>query len=185
MLQYPFVIQFYNFVFFYCEVMTTLGIGWQLYITLFGLMVLVPSLLAFVLLISNRRWLKPVLWSVLGFTGAFLLTAWWVSDNKVQFVDNSLHIHAGFYQTTIPDLSLPDSSINVFTQAELGLFTPKIVINGIHLPNYRVGWYRLQNNELAFVMLIGDYQEVTVVKTPTMIAIVGGDIHRDNLMVLR
>jgi len=185
MLQYPFVIQFYNFVFFYCEVMTTLGIGWQLYITLFGLMVLVPSLLAFVLLISNRRWLKPVLWSVLSFIGAFLLTAWWVSDNKVQFVDNSLHIHAGFYQTTIPDLSLPDSSINVFTHAELGLFTPKIVINGIHLPNYRVGWYRLQNNELAFVMLIGDYQEVTVVKTPTMIAIVGGDIHRDNLMVLR
>lgn len=183
--QYLFMIQFYNFVFFSCEVMTTLGIGWQLYVTLFGLMVLVPSLLALVLLIMNRRWLKPVLWSVLSFTGVFLLTAWWVSDNKVQFVDNSLHIQAGFYQTTLTDLSLPDCSINVFTQSELGPFTPKFAINGIHLPGYRVGWYRLQNNELAFVMLIGDYQEVTVVKTPTMIAIVSGDIHRDSLMVLR
>ncbi len=165
--------------------MTALGIGWQLYVILFGLMVFVPLLLAMVLLIINRIWLKPVLWSVLGCVSAFLMTAWWVSDNKVQFVENSLHIQAGFYQTTIPDLSLPDCSINVFTQAELGALTPKVAINGINLPNYRVGWYRLHNNELAFVMLIGDYQEVTVVKTPTMIAIVSGDIHRNNLMVLR
>jgi len=165
--------------------MTVLGIGWQLYVILFGLMVFVPLLLALVLLIINRLWLKPVLWSVLGCVSGFLLTAWWLSDNKVQFIENSLHIQAGFYQTTIPDLTLPDCSINVFTQAELGPFTPKVAVNGIHLPNYRVGWYRLQNNELAFVMLIGDYQEVTVVKTPTMIAVVSGDIHRDNLMVLR
>jgi len=165
--------------------MTTLGIGWQLYLTLFGLMVFVPSLLAVVLLILNRKWLKPVLWSVLGFTGTFMLTAWWVSDNKVEFVENSLHIHAGFYHTTITDLTLPETTINVLSQAELGSFTPKIAINGIHLPNYRVGWYRLQNNELAFVMLIGNYQEVTVVKTAKMLAIVSGDIHRDNLMVLR
>jgi hypothetical protein len=165
--------------------MIALGIGWQLYLTLFGLMVFVPALLALVLLILNRQWLKPVLWSVLSCTGAFLLTAWWVSDNKVQFVENNLHIHAGFYHTTITDLSLPETSINVFTQTELGPFTPKVAINGIHLPNYRVGWYRLQNNELAFVMLIGEYHEVTVVKTPTMIAIVSGDIQRDSLMVLR
>ena len=183
--QYLFVIQFYNFMFYSCEVMTTLGIGWQLYVTLFGLMVFVPTVLAFVLLIINRRWLKPVLWSVLSVTSAFLLTAWWVSDNKVQFVDNSLHIQAGFYQTTITGLSLPDCSIDVFNQAELGPFTPIVAINGIHLPNYRVGWYRLQNNELAFVMLIGESQEVTVVKTPNTIAIVSGDIHHDGLMVLR
>jgi hypothetical protein len=172
-------------MFLTCEVMTALGIGWQLYLTLFGLMVFVPSLLAVVLLILNRKWLKPVLWSVLGFTGTFMLTAWWVSDNKVEFAENSLHIHAGFYHTTITDLTLPETSINVFSQAELGSFTPKIAINGIHLPNYRVGWYRLQNNELAFVMLIGNYQEVTVVKTAKMLAIVSGNIHRDNLMVLR
>ena len=179
------VIQFYNFVFLSCEVMTALGIGWQLYLTLFGLMVFVPSMLALVLLIMNRKWLKPVLWSVLGFTGTFLLTAWWVSDNKVQFVDNNLHIQAGFYQTTITDLTQPDCSIDVLIHDELGPFTPKVAVNGIHLPNYRVGWYRLHNGELAFVMLIGDSQEVTVVKTPNMIAIVSGDIHRDSLMVLR
>lgn len=165
--------------------MTALGIGWQLYVILFSLMVFVPLLLAMVLLIVNRLWLKPVLWSVLGCVSSFLMTAWWLSDNKVQFVENSLYIQAGFYQAMIPDLTLPDCSINVFSQAELGSFTPKVAVNGIHLPNYRVGWYRLQNNELAFVMLIGDYQEVTVVKTPTIIAVVSGDIHRDNLMVLR
>ncbi|MBU2279417.1 MAG: hypothetical protein KKB45_11495, partial [Gammaproteobacteria bacterium] len=83
--------------------MTVLGIGWQLYVTLFGLMVFVPSLLALVLLIINRRWLKTALWSVLSCTTAFLLTSWWVSDNKVQFVENNLQIQAGFYQTTITD----------------------------------------------------------------------------------
>jgi len=165
--------------------MTALEIGWQFYVTLFVLMVLVPTLLAMVVLVIYRRWLKPMLWSVLSVTGAFLLTAWWVSDNRVQFVENSLHIQAGFYQTTIADLSLPDSSIDVFNQAELGSFTPIVAINGIHLPQYRVGWYRLQNNDLAFVMLIGDHPEVTVVKTPTRTAIVSGDIHRDGLMVLR
>lgn len=165
--------------------MTALGIGWQLYLTLFGLLVFVPSLLALVLLMLNRQWLKPVLWSVLGFTGTFLLTAWWVSDNKVQFVENSLLIQAGFYQTTISDLSLPDSSINLLNQDELGVLTPIVAVNGIHLPNYRVGWYRLQNNHLAFVMLIGDTSEVTVIKTPSITAILSGDIHRDSLMVSR
>ncbi|MBU1436916.1 MAG: hypothetical protein KJ930_04125 [Gammaproteobacteria bacterium] len=165
--------------------MTVLGIGWQLYVTLFGLMVFVPSLLALVLLIINRRWLKTALWSVLSCTTAFLLTSWWVSDNKVQFVENNLQIQAGFYQTTITDLSLPETSIDVLTATELGPLTPKNAVNGIHLPNYRVGWYRLQNNELAFVMLIGDYREVTVVRTRTMMAIVSGDIHRDSLLVLR
>ncbi len=165
--------------------MTVLGIGWQLYVTLFGLMVVVPSLLALVLLLINRRWLKAALWSVLSCAGAFLLTAWWVSDNKVQFVENNLHIHAGFYQTTIAGISLPETSINVFNAAELGAYTPINAVNGIHLPNYRVGWYRLQDRTLAFVMLIGDYHEVSVVKTPTMVAIVSGDIHRDSLLVLR
>lgn len=179
------MILFCYFVFLSCEVMTVLEIGWQLYLILFGLMVFVPALLASILLMLNRQWLKPILWSMLGFTSSFLLTAWWVSDNQVQFVENSLHIQAGFYQTTIADLSLPECTIDVLSQDELGSFTPKHAVNGIHLPNYRVGWYRLQNNELAFVMLIGESPEITVVKTPTMTAIVSGDIHRDSLMVLR
>lgn len=176
------MIQFSNFLFGYCEFMEALGIGWQPYLSLFGLMVLIPSMMATVLLLVNRLWLKPVLWTVLGCTGAFLWAAWWLGDNKVQLGENRLHIQAGFYQTELTDLTLPSSSISVMGLHDLGSFAPEVMVNGINLPNYRVGWFRLVNNDLAFVMLIGTHAEVTLVKTASMTAIVSGDIQRGKLV---
>lgn len=176
------MIQFCNLVCFYCEIMNFLDIGWQLYLILFSLMVLVPVTIGLVLLRINKNWLKPVLWSALSCTGAFLWTAWWFNHNNVFIQDNSMLLQAGFYQTTVSDLSLPQSAIDVMPQDELGAYTPRVAINGINLPEYQVGWYLLANSKMAFVMLIGSPAEITVVNTPSMTAVVGGNIHQISLV---
>ncbi len=158
--------------------MVFFDIGWQLYLILFSLMVLVPAVIGLVLLAVNKNWLKPVLWSALSCTCAFLWTAWWFNHNQVFIQDNSMLLQAGFYQTTVNDLSLPQSAINVIPQNELGVYKPDVAVNGINLPEYQVGWYLLENRKVAFVMLIGSPLEVTVVDTPSMTAVVGGNIHQ-------
>lgn len=160
-------------------------IGWQLYLMLFSVMVLIPAIIGLVLLTVNKNWLKPVLWSALGSTCVFLWTAWWVNHNKVFIHDHSMLLQAGFYQTTVSDLSLPQSAINVMPPNELGVYTPSVAVNGINLPEYQVGWYLLANRQVAFVMLIGSPAEVTVVSTPTMTAVVGGNIHQLGLVAAK
>ena len=70
--------------------MVFFDIGWQLYLILFSLMVLVPAVIGLVLLAVNKNWLKPVLWSALSCTCAFLWTAWWFNHNQVFIQDNSM-----------------------------------------------------------------------------------------------
>lgn len=162
--------------------MNFIDIGWQLYLILFSLTVVLPAAIGLILYRLNQSWLKPLLWSVLSCTAVFLWTAWWLNDNSIHIRDNSMLLQAGFYQATVTDLSLPQSAIDVMPQEELGLYTPDVAVNGINLPEYQVGWYLLANRKLAFVMLIGDPSEVTVVNTPSITAVVGGNIHQRALV---
>lgn len=172
------VIQFYNFICANCECMDLLGVGWQFYLLLFLLMVALPSLLAIGLYRFKPQLLKPVLWSLLSLTSGFLWLSWTLSHNQVWVFENRLEFKAGFYHANITGLTLPESNISVLDRTELGQFTPDSMVNGIQLPGYTVGWYLLQNQKLAFVMLIGDHQEITLVRTPGMIALISGDIQR-------
>jgi len=158
--------------------MDLLGVGWQFYLLLFLLMVALPSVLAIGLCRFKPKLLKPVLWSLLSLTSGFLWLSWALSHNQVWVFENRLEFKAGFYHAKVTGLTLPESNISVLESSELGLFTPDSVVNGIHLPGYKVGWYLLQNQKLAFVMLIGDHQEITLVRTPGMIALISGDLQR-------
>ncbi|MCA1930662.1 hypothetical protein [Rheinheimera sp.] len=94
--------------------------------------------------------------------------------------DQALELKAGLYQTKIEDIHSAQSKVSVLFCDELGEFKPVVAVNAINLPNYKVGWYRLANQQTAFVMLIGDIEKVTVVSTKHAIALISGDINRDN-----
>ena len=153
-------------------------VGWQVYLLLFLLMVVLPSLLAMGLYRFKPHLLKPMLWSLLGLTSGFLWLSWALSHNQIWVFENRLEFKAGFYTATANGFTLPESNISVLDRRELGPFSPETPVNGIHLPGYKVGWFRLENQKLAFVMLIGEHDEITVVRTPNMIAIISGDIQR-------
>ncbi len=160
-------------------------LSWQLYLILFTAMVFSPAIAGIAVYYWNRKLLKPVLWWVLGCTGAFLWTSWWVGHNQIAVSGNSLTVRAGFYQTVINDYSTASRDIEVRSKYNLGGFTPNVAVDGINLPEYQVGWYLLENRKLAFVMLIGQSDEVSVVDTPSMTAIVSGNIRKAKAQAMK
>lgn len=153
-------------------------VDWQLYVQLFSLVVILPSLLAIGVFRFKPHWLKPMLWLLLSCTSGYLWLSWTLSQNQIWVFENHIEFKAGFYHASLKGLTLPESNIRVLETDELEHFSPDITVNGINLPGYKVGWFRLKNQQLAFIMLIGDSQEVTLVKTPEMTAIISGDIQR-------
>lgn len=163
-------------------VMTAWQLGWQLYFVLFIAIVLVPSTAGIALYFWQKRFLKPVLWWLLACAVTYVWTAWWLSHNQIAVSGDTLTVRAGFYRTVIHDYPEARAEIVVRDKKELGDFTPQIAVDGIDLPKYQVGWYVLANRKLAFVMLIGEEQEVSVVDTPRITAIVSGNIQQLNLV---
>ena len=156
--------------------MTALEIGWQLYLLLFVLVVMLPVLTIWLLCLWRRFPVRPVLWSLVGTTMLYMTLSWGISANSVILEENSLALQAGFYHTQIDNIGLASSAIHVIPQTQLGEYTPAKAVNGIRLPGYQVGWYLLQNRQLAFVMLIGPQQEVSLIRSGDMTAVVGGNL---------
>ena len=155
-------------------------IGWHLYALLFTLCILLPALILWALVYFKPAWLRQSLWAFSLCSLGFLILSLKFSDNTLLMTDTALELRAGLFQTKIDDIHSAQSKVAVMFCDELGEFKPVAAINAIHLPNYKVGWYRLANQQTAFVMLIGDIDRVTVVSTKTAIALLSGDINRDN-----
>lgn len=155
-------------------------IGWHLYALLFIVCILLPALILSALVYFKPVWLRQSLWAFSLCSLCFLLLSLKFSDNTLLMTENSLELKAGLYQTKIDDIHSAQSKVSVVFCDELGEFKPVVAVNAIHLPNYKVGWYRLANQQTAFVMLIGDIDKVTVVSTKNAIALISGDINRDN-----
>jgi hypothetical protein len=155
-------------------------IGWHLYALLFVGCILLPAIVLSVLLYFKPLWLRQSLWLFSFCCLCFLSLSLKFSDNTMLMTDQALELKAGLYQTKIEDIHSAQSKVSVLFCDELGEFKPVVAVNAINLPNYKVGWYRLANQQTAFVMLIGDIEKVTVVSTKHAIALISGDINRDN-----
>lgn len=155
-------------------------IGWHLYALLFILCILLPALVLWALVYFKPLWLRQSLWAFSLCSLSFLVLSLTFSHNRLLMNGNSLELTAGLYQTKIDDIHSAQSKVAVIFCEELGEFKPEVAVNAINLPNYKVGWFRLANQQMAFVMLIGDIDRVTVVSTKNAIALLSGDINRDS-----
>jgi hypothetical protein len=95
-------------------------------------------------------------------TGAPIL--WAISRRSLVLTDSELQLRAGFYKTTVRI-----GQIRVDQAEEVSLFqrteyAPRWRTNGIKLPGYRVGWFRLRNGDKAMLYLTNPFK---VTRLPT------------------
>lgn len=74
--------------------------------------------------------------------------------------DSELIVRAGFYGRAIPRSSLRLEAAVEFSLAGRNEFAPRWRTNGIGLPGFRAGWFRLRNGEKALLFLTDPFHVV-------------------------
>ena len=95
-------------------------------------------------------------------TGAPIL--WALGRRSLVITEGVLELRAGFYRAKVPlsELRVDEASVvSLFERGDLG---PRWRTNGIRLPGYRVGWFRLRNGDKALLYLT-DVSRVTRLPT--------------------
>ena len=79
---------------------------------------------------------------------------WFALHRRVLLLtEHELTLRAGFYGRTLRRSALrPDSALELSLVDRVDL-APRWRTNGIGLPGFRAGWFRLRNNERALVLL--------------------------------
>jgi hypothetical protein len=107
----------------------------------------------------------PGMLGMIGFDVLFVgIVVWAVQRRSLTLTPVTLSIRAGFYSRTIPleSLRVHDGLItSLFEHRELA---PRWRTNGIRVPGFQAGWYRLAKAEKSFVLLT-DPRVVTYLPT--------------------
>ncbi|MFC4656427.1 MULTISPECIES: hypothetical protein [Rheinheimera] len=156
-------------------------LGWQLYLCLISALLLVPALVLFLLYWVFPQSLRACLWGMALCCLLFLGLCLKLNDNRVAMSVDALEITAGLFQTRVEHIHAANSKIDLRFCDELAEFEPVELVSGLNLPGYKVGWYKLANQQQAFVMLIGEIDRVSVVRTDAEIALIGGDINQQGI----
>ena len=120
--------------------------------------------------------LTPAPESVSWFFGALILlllsiialTAWVYMKSthaSVRIEGRALTLDAAFYGRSIALSSIRLREVRAVTIAEGMPLAPKTRTNGIGLPGFRLGWFRLSNGEKALLAMSGARQAVYVPTT--------------------
>jgi len=157
--------------------MFVFDLGWQLYLGLMVVLLLLPALGLAVVYFFHPRSLRLCLWTMALSCLLFLGLCLKLNDNTIQLTDQTLELRAGLYQMRIDNLHSAHSKMMLRFCDELAEFEPVELISGISLPHYKVGWYTLANQQQAFVMIIGQVDRVTVIRTDDSVTLVGGDLN--------
>ena len=108
--------------------------------------------------------LVPVVLLMLGFALFFINVMYYAKNSTVRIKDNELVIKGGLYGRSIPlgELHLEEAQVvNLYRDRSFQLRSRQ---NGVGLPGYNSGWFRLQDGQkvLAFVT---DQTEVLYIPT--------------------
>ncbi len=100
----------------------------------------------------------------LGLGLLFLWFAYSTSNLSTTVEDDSLHLHVPIYGRTIPLSSLDLDSAQVANLNESPELKPRWRTNGIGIPGYAVGWFKLRNGDKALAAVTSK-QKVLYMKT--------------------
>ena len=89
---------------------------------------------------------------------------WAVRRRSVELSDSTLTIKAGFYSRSINRASLRLESARIASLFDDRALAPRWRTNGIRVPGFQAGWFRLVNGDKALVLLT-DPRTVTYVPT--------------------
>ena len=89
---------------------------------------------------------------------------WALGRRSLIITDSELQLRAGFYRAKVPLSQLRVDEASVVSLFERGDLGPQWRTNGIRLPGYRAGWFRLRNGDSALLYLT-DVTRVTRLPT--------------------
>lgn len=94
------------------------------------------------------------LWLMLGLLALAFGGIWFALQRRALILtETELIFRTGFYARTLPRSSLRSDLALEVSLVERRDFAPRWRTNGIGLPGFRAGWFRLRNNEKALVFL--------------------------------
>jgi len=96
--------------------------------------------------------------------GLFAFIGYSARNTKFEVSEQGLRIKGGIYGRFIPEENLVDEGVKIINLNRQKEYQPKLRTNGIGLPGYREGWFRLKNNEKA-LLFVTDYSRVVYIPT--------------------
>lgn len=156
----------------------TIDVGAKVYIILALFIFIIPLVTTFpVVMILASQVAKPVIIGLLTLLSlVYIGLALVVGTNEIQNTDGALEFKAGFYSYTLSRSELENAEVIHTNRNELGEQAVKIRTNGIGLFGYNVGWFRLKNGADAFVMFVGNNEDVTLIKSKRNVILVNRDL---------
>lgn len=101
---------------------------------------------------GGTRWLVVVL--LVSLTILVSMTvAFWPRPLRVELTPDELSIRGSIYGRSVPRSELKVEEARVVDLKEEPSLEPRLRTNGVGLPNYRVGWFRLRDRERALCFL--------------------------------
>jgi len=82
----------------------------------------------------------------------FAAFVWFLSRNEIMLDAQALTVRAAFYERTVSRADIDWTESRFIDAARDSGLTPRVRVNGIGLPGYRAGWFRLANGARAFVL---------------------------------
>ncbi|MBI2382407.1 MAG: hypothetical protein HYV16_16785 [Gammaproteobacteria bacterium] len=118
------------------------------------LVVLPVAIAAGAMLMTERGIVSNALYVVAGISAlTFLPFLYLINNNAVTISDGSLTVKAGFYSRTV-SLEKVDAAqirqVDTINEPSLAL---SMRINGIGMPNYSSGWFKIKNGDTVFVLM--------------------------------
>ena len=99
--------------------------------------------------------------ALMGVFGWFL---YWSKHTRFQIQNSEIHFDAGLYSKSISLQDIDVSSMGLLDYEQAPALKPRVRINGIGLPGYKSGWYRLANEEKA-LLYVTDESKMLAFKT--------------------
>lgn len=96
--------------------------------------------------------------------GVFARTGYSTRNTKFEISDQGLRIKGGIYGRFIPREDIAAEQIQTINLTTYPEYQPRLRTNGIGLPGYAEGWFRLKNKEKA-LLFVTDRSNVVYIPT--------------------
>jgi len=94
----------------------------------------------------------------------FVFIGYSARNARFEVSDQGLRLMGSIYGRFIPKENLVGGEVEIINLNLQKEYQPKLRTNGIGLPGYSEGWFKLQNNEKA-LLFVTDYSKVVYIPT--------------------